>query len=271
MPIDASSTLAIDGFLALVTAIIYARVTQLIWARPIHDPHAVTANRLFALWWAALGALTLLGGAQSILASFGVRHLAIHAALTLSTIALVVVALYGLLSYLLYIYSGNPRMFIGLAIAHAAILAFYVGLIIWMTPVAVTTSTWRVDITYLRTAPPLVTGLASALLFIPALAGASLYGTLAFRAKEPTVRFRIVVVSTAFIFWFGASGIATLTGWTNEEAWPIIARAIALVATGLVILAYRPPPAIRKRLHVEAVPRPHGRDARTGDSTSPHA
>lgn len=256
-----SWTLALDSLFVLATAFVYAYVGTIVRSRPVTETGARTAIRWFAAWWYGLAALSALGGVRSGLAALGVLDLGVHVALSYGTVIPLVGALAGLLGYLLYIYTGSSRVFLPVAAVHVLLGAWFFYLAGWLGPERVTTTDWSVTIENSRElSGPLLDFLLLAILG-PVLFAAVMYATLAFRAPDRTTRYRILVVSGAFVLWFGSAAVASVTGLARWYWWPLASRFIALVATGMVLMAFRPPGTIRRALAVEGV-YPSPRDAR---------
>ncbi|HWH09341.1 MAG TPA: hypothetical protein VNX21_09080 [Candidatus Thermoplasmatota archaeon] len=241
-------TLLVDAALALAIALLYARVGLQMQRRLATTRDGARALRSFALWWHALAALTALGALRSLLGGLDVLHRAPHATLTFLGVLLLPAALAGLVDYLAYIYAGTPRWRRPIYAAHAAMAAFFLGLVVWMHPIGVAARDWSVPIQYENQLGGPLLALALALVLAPVLAGSAAYLTLAFRVRDPTARFRIVTVSGAFLAWFGSAALANALGWSQWYWWPLVARGIALGATLLILLAYNPPRALRTRM-----------------------
>jgi hypothetical protein len=98
-------------------------------------------------------------------------------------------------------------------------------------------------------------------LLLPTLAGAGLYGTLYFRTEDKTARYRIATTSSAFLLWFGSAAIASVTPLHTWSYWPPMARLVGLVATLLIIAAYKPPRWLQAKYDIRPVESPPDRRA----------
>lgn len=256
-----AATLAIDAGLALATSALYAYVGRLTLSRPAGEPDGRLAIRLFAVWWFGLAVVTVVGAGRALLAAAGILDLPLHTALGFGALLPLVAALWGLLYYLLYIYTGNRRFFWPVTVAHAAILVYFTYLTLWLRPTGVVVSDWSVTTSNANELAGPALGFALFLILGPVLIAALGYGSLIFRTTDPTTRYRVGMVSGAFLLWFGSAGLAVATGLglPVEQGgwywWPLAARAIGLFSTLLILGAYRPPGFVQRRLGVAPVPR----------------
>ncbi len=245
-----SFSLLASALLALASTGVYALVGRLMLERELKEPQARFAMRMFAGWWVGLATITLLAGTRDFLAALGIVNLAVHVSLALVAILPLSGALFGLTYYLLFIYFGKPSLAVPLATFHVGLFVALTYLVVASEPNAVTANTWGTSIAYAQTPNATAVGVATAAILGPVLFSAVAFATLFFRTTEPTTRYRVAVVAGAFIGWFGISLLATLAGWSDLEMWPLISRASGLVATTLILLAYRPPPWVQTRLGV---------------------
>lgn len=252
-------TLAFDAVFAAAAAFVYAYVGELTRRRPAHDAEGRRALVMFSVWWYGLAAATLVGSVQSALGAMGLIDVSLFIALALISVPLIVAILWGLVYYLLYIYTGRASLFWPVFYFHVALLVALTYLVVWRNPTSVVAGDWNVSVQYERA----VTGPLGTIVILgilgPVLFAALGYATLLFRAKDATTRYRVASVAGAFILWFGSSAVAASTPLGKWYWWPIAARTIALVSTIIILMAYRPPRVIRERFGVQAVeikPRP---------------
>ncbi|MEA3203187.1 MAG: hypothetical protein QOI63_862, partial [Thermoplasmata archaeon] len=135
-------------------------------------------------------------------------------------------------------------------------LLLLVYLIVRSEPVGVTTQRWQVMIKF---AHENILGPAGGLVFLllfvgPQVVGALAYFTLFFRTDDPWARYRIGMVSLSLTVWFGSSVVAGLLGFGQDERWMLLSRLISLVAALVILMAYRPPAWVRRRLDGRARP-----------------
>jgi len=266
---------ALDGWVAfqatvaLVTGIVYAYVARLILARhPSAD--ARVANYAFATWWAGFGAVEFLLSAYQFPVSLGYRDVAVITTVLYLLFILISAAIWGLVYYLVYLYTGSSRAFWPVTVFYGALAVGLVYLISWID---ISGFDAQGNIVCRESAvscntllPPWVSILLGLALSAPIVAAAIAYGTLYFRTTERTQRFRIGVVAGSFFLWFGWSTVSSLIGISTrasklqQEGDPslqhtlaLVNATIALVVPVLIVLAYRPPMWLRARLGVEPV------------------
>lgn len=254
-------TLLVDALFALSLALLYGYVARLMARRPTSTPEAASALRSFVVWWAGLGATTLLGGLRSALAGLDVLNRGLHAALLYLTIPALVAALWGLVDYLVYVHTGDRRWRLPILVGHALMGVFIFMVTVWMHPLGVRAEPWSVPFDYEHALGGPLLALVLLLILAPTLAASLGYLALAFRTRDPTARFRIVTVSSAFLLWFGSAALASVAGWGEASWWPLASRAIALGATLLVLFAYQPPARLRAHLERRALETPPPRPA----------
>lgn len=232
-----SATLLAGAALSGLTAVLFAYVGRLNLHRATHDEDTRRAMRQFGYWWLGLSAYTLLIAVGAFLAASGNLDVRAHVLLMATGYAPLAVALWGLLSYLVYIYSGTHRWQAGLRAYHLALCAGLLLLLLYTRPTRILATDWGTLVEYERP----VTGwvLASIVLAIlgPVLVGALAYGGLYTRTRDPVARRRVLMVSSALILWFGLSAAATALD-VRAAWWPLAARILALCATGLLVAAY---------------------------------
>ncbi len=244
----------IGAVASLVAAGLYAYVGRIMLKRQ-PTGEAQLAMRMFATWWFALGALTLIGSTQALLAAFGVMDLQVHQVLSLVNVLPLTVALWALLYYLLYLHLGTQRILVPLTIIYAAIYAYFVFLSVWLHPIGVETTTLGAKLIHERTLTGGHLWAIILLLLGPATLAAFLYGSLFFRLTDRVHRYRIALVSLSFILWFGGFPILGIMTGLNEAAWwPIASRALSLIVPILIIAAYEPPRQVKTWLDADARP-----------------
>jgi len=242
--------LAFGAALSAATCVLYGYVGFLMLARPV-SPEASLANKAFAAWWFSLGGMTLLDGARRAIAAVGISDLAIHVAFVNASILALVFALASITYYLLYLYTGRRGVWIPVVAGHAVIYVYLLYLVVFLDPVALDQRTIAVNLEYATPASGGVLWIALALILGPVLFAAIAYGSLYRRVESPLQKYRVALVSSAFIVWFGAAPILGFaTGWSSTDWWPIVSAVLGLAIPMLIILAYRPPAWVRSRLGV---------------------
>jgi hypothetical protein len=248
-------TLLYSGAFALLTAAVYTWVGLKV-GRPGLEPDELRAVRMFKLWWHSLAALTYVSAAFLLLGAFGTIDLAIFVSLLYVELGVICLAFWGLAYYLAFLFTGKRGWFVPLGIFYTAFLVLLFYLIVKSQPIGVTTERWQVSIKYAHE-NLLGTGASLVFLFLflgPQVIGAIAYFTLYFRTDDPWARYRIGMVSLSLLAWFGSSIAAGLLGASQDESWMLASRVISLAAALVILMAYRPPAWVRRRLGSPAGP-----------------
>lgn len=250
-----SSTLLAAALFAFVAAAVYAYVGDRLRRRRVSE-EARLAAQLFSLWWLALAGATAITGLTHLAGALGNTDLALHVTLTSVNLLLICAALWGLLYYLVYLFTGRKGAVVPLSVFYAA---YYVSLVYYVTsshPAAVELRRWQAALVYEQPlAGPLFTALVL-LLVVPQIVGALAYFTLFFRVRDRTQRYRIGVVSWSIVLWFGSALVAAAAGLGQNDAWQVASRAIGLGAALAILMAYEPPGFLKRRLGVASITDP---------------
>jgi hypothetical protein len=248
----AQETLLLDALFQVVTGVVYAYVGRVTARRRVEGEGKLAAD-LFALWWYALGAITASGAITRVLAWSGVRDVGIFAAVTHVSLLVLCVALWALLYYLVYLFTGNRRWLVPLS---AFYVVYYLAMLYYVVlrqPIGVTVTDWAVKLEYANPAPVVSTAVIVLLLIVPPLVGAAGYARLFWRVTEPTQRYRIGMVSFTLLGWFGSALGAYGTGISTDPWWQAVSRLIGLAAALLIYAAYRPPGWVQRRWGVRSI------------------
>lgn len=240
----------VQAAIQLVSAGLYLWVARLVLDRELDGPSR-QANSLFGTWWVALGVVYLLIPALNLPPrAFGYQNLALATALTYAVLALIAVAVWGLVYYLVYLYTGNPKWFWPITAFYVALAFALLYLVAWLDPNGFDAAG---RLTYankqLGPAPSIALGLAFS---GPVVLSALGYGSLFFQAREPAARYRIALVSGAFLVQFGWSLTSSMLQlsrrFPDSVALPLIGSGLALLAAAAIVLAFRPPRRVLARL-----------------------
>jgi hypothetical protein len=240
------ATLAAGGAFALLSAAVYAFVGWSLSQRKV-SPDAQLAARLFSVWWVGLAATTAAGGMLTLAAAAGIQNLAIHVTITHVNLLAICAALWGLLYYLLYLFTGKRGIFYPLTAFYAV---YYVGLIYFVNvsdPIGIEVRRWNVALDYANDITGLPLQLLVAFLVLPQFFGAAAYLTLYRKVKEPTQKYRIALVGLSILIWFGSAYAGAAAGLGTSDTWQVVTRVIALGASLTIYFAYHPPGFVRRR------------------------
>jgi hypothetical protein len=246
-------TLFIGAILAFLSAAIYFYVGHVLGRRRQTSPGTGMAWLMFVIWWYALALGTLFGGILSLLGAFGIVDLPLFTTITIIDLLTVCVALWGLLYYLIYLYTGNSSLLWPVGILYFLYYGYLVYFIEASDPIGVTVNRWNTSLQYQNTIRgPLYWG-ALLLLVFPQIIGSLAYFMLFFQVKATTQRYRILLVSWSIVIWFMSSFLASASGLAQQDWWQIVSRLIALAASLTILFAYQPPAWIKRRFGVAAI------------------
>jgi hypothetical protein len=209
----------------------------------------------FAVFWLGFAAVTLCGAFLSLIATFAVPSDALVVTVVHLEILLLCAMLWGLLGYLTYLYTGRNWL-LAWSVFYGALYLFLSYLITVSKPTVVTVTQGSVGVQYAAPFGGLLLYLLLALLIAPEFIGAILYFTLIFRSRDPTVRFRVTLVSWSIILWFGLSAIDPAARLGGGLAAELLSHLLGVGAAVVILIAYYPPRAIRERLGVAGIEAP---------------
>lgn len=247
--------IAISAGLGVVTCLLYAYVGARLSQRRV-SAEARLAQQAFALWWFALAFSSVVVTVQYAAYLANGRHLDVWAFQLAGQVQLFVLmaGLTGLLYYLVFLYTGRRRSWIVLATYYVALYAFLEWLILTLPrPEAVVEQGWR-----LATTPQADLGLAFTLAFLvlflgPQLAAAIAYALLYRRATDATQRYRIALVSTSIIVWFGSGFVTSAAGVSRHPYVQLFSQLLAVAAAAAILLAYQPPSSWKARWGLRSI------------------
>jgi hypothetical protein len=163
------------------------------------------------------------------------------------------VALYGLMFYLLYLFTGNRKLIGPLSLFYIAYYAFLVYFVEASSPIGVNVGRWSATLAYQNQIRGPLFLIALSLLVFPQIIGSLAYFTLYFRLKTATQKYRIVLVSWSIIIWFLSAFLARISGLAQYDWWQILSRLIGLSASLTIMFAYQPPVWIKRYFSVTSI------------------
>jgi hypothetical protein len=241
----------VSGIAAFVGVALYLYVGLRLSKRQV-PPEMRLPARQFTIFWLGLGVVTAIGGAESLVAALQVPPLALVEALLYLNLLLVCVVLWGLVGYLLFLFTGR-KFALPLSILYAALGVLLVYFIAASGPNSVTVVQGMVALGYASQIQGPILGILIVLLIGPEFLGAILYFTLFFRTRDPTVRYRVTLVSWSLIAWFGLGllNVGSLLG--GGLAAQVVSHSLGIFAAIVILLAYYPPQYIRSRFRVSGI------------------
>ncbi|HEX9333041.1 MAG TPA: hypothetical protein VF896_14210 [Anaerolineales bacterium] len=246
-------TLLFGALLSALSAGIYYYVGHVLSRRHSSIPDSHLAWRLFVVWWYALAASTLSGAGLSLLGALGMAGLPLFTTFTLVNVLAICVGLYGLVFYLLYLFTGSRRILGPLTLFY---IAYYILLLYYVQasdPIGVTVERWRATLVYQNQLRGPIFQLALLLLLFPPILGGLAYFMLYFQVKSTTQKYRILLVSWSIIIWFLSAYLANISGLAQYDWWQIASRLISLAASLAIMLAYQPPLWIKRYFSVTSI------------------
>lgn len=232
------TTLLVGSLGDLTAAALFAYVGQRVARRHVSFD-AYAANLAWGTWWTAIALLWTFDGLRGLAVVVGAadRLLPVFIALHYVGIAILCLALWGLLTYITFLRTGrHTGVLFGLL--YGAGLAAALTAAALAQPDHLRAVNWM---TFIEYAHPLAVPIEAAfflLLLAPQIVGAAAYLLLARRA-EGAARHRILLVGGALLAWVGINLVADLARWTDADAWQLSRRLLGIVASATIMQAYR--------------------------------
>lgn len=241
------STLIFSAFFALVAATIYSYVGWRLSKRIVASSEAKLAWQSFTVWWYGLAATTLIGGLLNLFGAFGLTILPLFITATYMNLLVICLALWGLLYYLIYLFTGNSQLLVPLGVFYILYYALLVYYITASVPESINVNRWRTTLDYrVPQSGPFFVFLI-VLLLLPQIIAGFAYFTLYFRVTEITQKYRVLLVSWSIIIWFLSPLIALVGGLAEQDGWQLASRLIGLGAALTILMAYLPPRWLKER------------------------
>jgi hypothetical protein len=240
-------TLLFSALFAVTAASIYSYVGWRLSKRIISSSEARLAWGSFTVWWYGLAATTLIRGLLNLFGAVGLTSLPLFVIATFLNILVTCIALLGLLYYLIYLFTGNRRLLVPLAIFYMIYFVLFVYYISASAPGSVDVGRWNTTLAYQTplTGPFFV--ILIVLLLLPQIIGGFAYFTLYFNVTEITQKYRILLVSWSIIVWFLSPFAALAGGLAEQDWWQLASRFIGLAAALTILGAYLPPRWLKQR------------------------
>lgn len=246
-------TLLFMALFAFGVALIYTYIGRELARRQLSGGEAKLAWQLFVIWWFGLAVTTFIGGLTNLLGLLGLTSLPLFVALNHLNLLSVCVALWGLLYYLIYLFTGRKKSLLPLSIFYVAYYLILVYYISASKPIGVSVERWYTGLQYEHplTGPFFV--LVLVFLICPQIIGSLAYFSLYFKVQGTTQRYRVLLVSWSIILWFSSALLASLTGFAEQDWWQITSRIIGLAAALTIYMAYFPPAWLKQRYSIASI------------------
>lgn len=235
-----TTSLLVSAALSLAAAAIFARAGYLLMVRHAATADDRLASAMFGIWWLGLAANSTFTATTKAMAAL--RHLRLPMAIALQFLSLtaVCIALWALLYYMTFLFTGNRAFFWPLAILYTGFDAWLLQAVASWGPAALHISGWQVSLVYGDPARGSALILLGALLLGPQILTAlALYG-LSVRLPRGAPRRRVIVVATGILFWFGSALTGSATGIHSSEMWSALQQVIGMGVATAILLVYRP-------------------------------
>lgn len=237
-----------DAGYAIATAILFAFVGRKSGRREAQGSDLLALS-MFRAWWFGVAVFLALGGIWSALDFVGFAAGPLEFAFAAFGMLAVCVAVWGLVFYVTYLYTGRTGSFLVGLVFYALVFAAMVYAIATDTTGTELTA-WHQSVVRLA----ILTGpLLSAIIvvfLIPALAALSAYVGLYRRVTNRAQRFRLGLSTGSLIVWFGLAILAWAAGFAGSPVWLFAGRIAALVAALGVLVAYSPPRWVAHRFRL---------------------
>ena len=240
-------TLLFTVLFAMSAACIYGYVGWRLSKRVISSSEGRLAWGSFTVWWYGLAVTTLIGAFLNLFGALSVTSLPLFITATYINILVTCIALWGLVYYLIYLFTGNRRSLLPSAVFY---IIYYVLLVYYITasiPDTINVGRWSTTLVYRDplTGPFFI--MVVVLLLLPQIIGGFAYFSLYFRVQEATQKYRVLLVSWSIIVWFLSPVIALAGGLAEQDWWQLASRFIGLAAALTILMAYLPPHWLKQR------------------------
>jgi hypothetical protein len=249
-----SSNTLLAQLIVLATGIVCLFIAVKLGKRKLTDRGERIAWTAFRIWWFALGLNIVLSSFNTWLAVQTTLALNFHISVLLISTLTLCIALWGLVFYLVYLYSGNPRLALPLGVFYGLVFISVVGyLLLVLRPNGVAVENGSVTLRYASDAPELTVLIIALFILLPQILGALAYFSLYFRLKDRDQRYRVLLVSLSILIWFCSPFIALAFGIAMHPWWSVASSLLGLIAVVVIYWAYYPPPFMQRRFNVMGI------------------
>ena len=248
-----STTLILSTLGSLAASVLYVYIGTVLRRRKVSDDVRL-ANTMFVVWWMALGGLGILSAALTTLYMLDLLPIWFYQAYVSLVLMDLFIALWGLQFYLVFLYTGSRRSFWPLSAFYGLLFFGCLALLAWVGPPDRITDNGFA----LQPEPETDFGPVFSIVFLllivgPQMMAAILYARLFRKTSDRTQRYRIAMVTTAILVWFGSSLVATALAANESLAWQLLSRLIGVAAALGILFAYKPPGWVRAKYQVHAI------------------
>lgn len=226
------------ALLSLAPVLVFGYVAR--WhARLRVAPEDAMAKTGWVVWWSGLALSSLLHGARYALAAVGVMDLAAFTLLYEVGVWAMLLAPWGLLTYVLHIYTARPAYLRVVAASYGAAILATAYLLRRYPPTGIDAGAWRVDLVH--TMPDAA---AAALIVpfvaLPAIGSLVGYGLLVRRAAAGAQRRRASLVAAGLTVWLAGSAAIGMADLAGTPGGLFAERLLVVALAAFVLAAYAP-------------------------------
>lgn len=250
---------AIRTALQVSYTVLFFMVGAMLLGRKV-QPEYKRPTFFFGLWWTIAGVIAAVQIIQQVLFRYPMfQGNLLATAYGVILWSAMMVGIFGLLYYMLFLFTGKEKWTIPLAVFYAAATALVLYVIISSGPYVVkaagilyqgtTNERWYNvgEIAY-TTYPSysMLILLACAVLLPIIIVAIALYA-LYFRLDRPTQKYRVLMIATGMLLWFGSGMTGNAAGVSQGQLYSTIMAGTSLVSSLMIYLAYKPPKFVKKR------------------------
>lgn len=239
---------------AIITGTFCLFIALQLGKRSLKEDNDRLAWNAFRVWWFGLGLTTALGALRALIVSAGVDSLIVYVWYGLITTFILCAALWGLLYYLVYLYTGNRALAWPLAIFY---IVFFIGLVIYsffvLQPQSLSLENGTATVNYSVEPTTLYTLVLGLIVLAPQLIASLAYFSLYFRLRDRIQKYRVLLVSGSVFVWFSSPLVALGLSISDAAWWMWVSRVISLLAVLFIYWAYYPPQFIQRRFGVVSI------------------
>ncbi|MGC2360405.1 MAG: hypothetical protein WA691_08920 [Thermoplasmata archaeon] len=227
-----------------VVVAVYVYVGSRILRRETSDT-ARLASYQFALWWVGLGAALAVGRFELALALVNALPYALALTFTLVNLVIEAVYLWGLVGYLIFVYSGKYHLPLITAL-YGAFYVISIYLVFVQMPYGVTLASGNPSILYSAVESGSTSLALQLVVLLPEFFGACVYLSLLRRTPDRAARFRISLLAASILFWVVVHAFVP----SSSIEWILAKSVLEVIPAVLSLIALLPPEWVRRRLLV---------------------
>jgi hypothetical protein len=249
-----SSITLFTQLIILVTGVLCLFVAVKLGKRQLSDRGEHLAWRAFRIWWFALGLNIMLSSFNTWLALNTTPDLTFHIAIFLISTLTLCSALWGLLFYLTYLFTGDAKWALPLGFFYGLVFTSVASYLLFvLRPNGVLIEDGSAILQYSSEAPELTVTIIALFILLPQILAALAYFSLYFRLNDLGQRYRVLLVSLSILIWFCSPFIALAFGVAENPWWSVVSRLVGMIAIIIIYWAYYPPKFLQRRIGIASI------------------